>query len=131
MNTPIYTPPLDALVANAVDRLDDALRFEFEERSGVITHCTGDELLHAGNQTRAHAECLALLDLLLRHPYCLSGLTAVEVELDGATQWVLTSNLPFARQLLADIGGNEIAVLDPVDVVRQQYGDVAMLSTLG
>lgn len=123
MNTPKYTPPVDALVANTVDKLDDEFREDFEERAGIIEH--------DGRLFRAHAECLALVDLLLRHPYCLSGLTAVEVKLDGVTQRVLTSNLPFARQLLADIGGNEIAVLDPVDVVRQQYGDAAMLSTLG
>lgn len=123
MNTPIYTPPLDTLVANAVDKLDAELCEEFEERAGIIEH--------DGNLPRAHAECLALLDLLSRHPYCLTGLAAVEVVLDGVTEWVLTSNLPFARQHLLDVGGNEIAVLDPADVVRRQYGDVAMLCTLG
>lgn len=123
MNTPIYKSPLDALVANAVDKLDAELREEFEERAAIIEH--------DGNLPRGHAECLALLDLLVRHPYCLTGLAAVEVVLDGSTEWVLTSNLPFARRHLLDIGGNEIAVLDPVDVVRRQYGDVAMLCTLG
>jgi hypothetical protein len=76
MNTPIYTPPLDQLVANAVVKLDARLRADFEERAGIIEY--------DGQLDRAHAECLALLDLLISHPQCLTCLIAVEVMIDGS-----------------------------------------------
>lgn len=46
-----------------------------------------------GNLARGHAECLALIDVLHRNPAVLSGIFVLEVELDGATQWVVTTNL--------------------------------------
>lgn len=51
------------------------------------------------------------------------------VELDGATQWILTGDVAFARQQLLDAGAIELEEVDPADVVRSQYGDLAMLST--
>lgn len=52
--------PLDPLVADLVDRLDDNLREAFEERAGIIEF--------DANLPRAHAECLALLNVLVSHP---------------------------------------------------------------
>ena len=66
---------------------------------------------------RGHAESLALLDLLRRHPSVLSGVTVLEIELDGGTEWLLTTDLPYARRYLADVGGTEIAVRNLADVV--------------
>lgn len=120
---PRYGQPLDSLVANAVDRLDADLREVFEERAGIIEY--------DGQLPRAHAECLALIDLLLHRPHCLTGLVVVEIELEGATQWVLTCDLTQARQRLAAVGGSEIAVLDPADVVEAQYGGLVLLGALG
>jgi hypothetical protein len=59
--------PLDPLVAEVVSQLDADLREDFEERAGIIEF--------DANLPRAHAECLALLNLLLRHPECLQALT--------------------------------------------------------
>jgi hypothetical protein len=59
--------PLDPLVAEVVSQLDADLREDFEERAGIIEF--------DANLPRAHAECLALLNLLLRHPECLLTLT--------------------------------------------------------
>ncbi len=56
--------PMDPLVADLVSRLDDNLREAFEERAGIIEF--------EGNLTRAHAECLALLNVLVSHPECVS-----------------------------------------------------------
>jgi len=56
--------PLDPLVCELVDLLDDAQREAFEERAAIIE-------FDAGLQ-RAHAECLALLSLLTRDPTALS-----------------------------------------------------------
>ena len=58
-------------------------------------------------------------------------MTVLQVELDGSTEWVLTGDPDYARQHLADIGGKEVAVLDPADVVRKQFGDMAVLGVLG
>ncbi len=57
--------PIDKIVAEMVSKLSPALRQEFEERAGIIQE--GAKL------PRAHAECLALLDVLNRHPDALSG----------------------------------------------------------
>lgn len=57
--------PTDAIVADIVSKLDDDLREDFEERSAIIEF--------DGRLQRAHAECLALIDLLRRHPEVLAN----------------------------------------------------------
>ena len=52
--------PIDPLVATLVDRLDENLREAFEERAGILEFEAG--------LPRAHAECLALLNVLVSHP---------------------------------------------------------------
>ena len=123
MDAPKYPPPLDPVVANAVDRLDAGLRELFEERAGIREH--------DGRMDRPLAEALALIDVLVLYPAALTGLIVLQVELDGSTEWVLTGDPDYARQHLADIGAVELAVLDPADVVRAQFGDVAVLAVLG
>jgi hypothetical protein len=118
MNTPKHQ-----LVADLVNRLDEGLREDFEERAGIMEF---DALL-----PRPHAECLALLDVLQRHPAALSTVAVIQIELDGESQWLLTTDLSYARQRLADICATEIAVLDLAAVVNEQYGGVAMLTTVG
>ena len=114
--------PLDALVADMVNELDADRREEFEERAGIMEF--------DGKMPRAHAECLALLNVLHRHPAVLTGVTVLQVEWDGAHRWLLTTDLNCGRQRLADIGGREIAVLDLGAVVKEQYGGLALLSGL-
>jgi hypothetical protein len=118
-----YVTPSDPLVAELAERLDASQREAFEERAAIIEH--------DGQLPRGHAECLALLDLLLRHPEVLTGITILRVELDGASEWLLAINPDFARQYLADLGGNQIVAVDLADVVWEQYGGMAMLTTLG
>lgn len=55
--------PLDHIVAELVNQLSIEQREEFEERAGIIEFDAG--------KPRAHAECLALLDVLRRHPTVL------------------------------------------------------------
>ena len=62
--------PTDAIVADIVSKLDDDLREDFEERAGIIEF--------DGNLSRGHAECLALLDVLRRHPEVLTKAAASE-----------------------------------------------------
>jgi hypothetical protein len=80
-----------------------------------------------GKLSQGHAECLALLDVLHRHP----AVQVLEVELDGATQWVATTNLTYARRHLQDMGAIELDVLELAAVIEEQYGGMAMLATLG
>ncbi len=61
--------PLDKLVAEIVKMLDEGQREDFEERAGIIED--------ASNVSRAHAECLALLDVLRRHPTVLIGVNQI------------------------------------------------------
>lgn len=112
-----------SLVTDLLDRLDAECREAFEERAGVMEFDAGLD--------RAHAEAVALLDVIRLHPLCLSGITALQIELDGATEWLLTTDVEFARQYLADIGAQEIAVVSLVDVLHEQYGGVALLTVLG
>ena len=60
--------PTDAIVADIVSKLDDNLREDFEERAGIIEF--------DGKLSRGHAECLALLDVLRRHPEILISAAA-------------------------------------------------------
>jgi len=117
-------PVLRPFVSDVLERCDAGQLEAFVERAAVLEY-------EAGCQPRVLAESLAVLDLLRLFPWLLTGLVVLEIELDGATQWLLTTDLPYARQYLADVGGNEIAVLAPAEVVRSQYGGVALLGTLG
>lgn len=123
MAGPSCVPPADDLVANIVARLDADAYERWSERAGIIEE--------ACSLARGHAEALALIDLLVQQPWWLTGLLALQIELDGATDWLLTTDLVFARDHLADIGADEIAVLVPADVVAEQYGGIALLTTVG
>ena len=57
--------PTDALVAKIVNGLDEALREDFDERAAIIEF--------EAKVPRAHAECLALLALLCRHPEVIAN----------------------------------------------------------
>ena len=67
--------PIDPLVAEMVEQLDLDLREAFEERAAIIEY--------EADVQRAHAEALALLNVLDRHPDALSGVTVLCVEVDG------------------------------------------------
>ncbi len=67
---PTRNAPIDAIVADMVNKFDEDLREDFEERAGIIEF--------EAKLPRAHAECLALLDVLRRHPDVL--INAVEVK---------------------------------------------------
>lgn len=57
--------PIHPLVAEMVSKLSPGLREEFEERAAILEY---DAKL-----SRAHAECLALLEVLNRHPEALAA----------------------------------------------------------
>ena len=114
--------PLDPLVADVVARLDEAQREAFEERAGIIEFDAG--------LPRAHAECLALIGVLL-HRANPAGLVALEVEREGRRQWLLATDPALARRVAGRLGAAEIAVVDPLEVLRARCGGVAMLVPAG
>ena len=120
----------DTIVIEMAEHLGADDREAFEERAAIIEY--------DGQLPRAHAECLALLEVLRRDPLAVRRdvsavhqLVVLQAEIDGGTEWLLTTDLAFARAQLADIAGREVAVLDPADVIAAQYGGVAVLGTLG
>ena len=106
-----------------VARLGADDREAFEERAGIMQF--------DGKLPREQAECLALVEVLGRNPAALLGITVLEIELDGGTQWLLTTDLAYARQYLKDIEAKEIGVQMLDEVLADQYGGVAVLTTLG
>ena len=112
--------PLNALVAEMVERLDETLREEFEERAGIVEF--------DAKRPRAYAEALALLDVLHRHPAALTGVTALQVELAGFSRWLLTTDLNVARQRLALAGGVLKGTYDLDSIVQRQYSGLALLT---
>ena len=112
----------DATVTNLVEGLDAKLREEFEERAAIIEF--------DAKQPRAHAEALALLDVLGRHPFALTGISVQQVDLDGATQWVLAAKCGVARPYPSRIRAVKDGDTDLVAVVEKHYGGFALLTRI-
>lgn len=118
MDTPIA--PTDPIVAEMVNALDGNLREEFEERAAIVEF--------DANLPRAHAECLALLCVLRRNPDALVGVTALRVDRDGATRWLLTTSLEAALERLAGTKRVEMRVVPLEEAVRIAHGGLALLA---
>lgn len=58
-----------------------------------------------------------------------SGLSALCFVRDGSTDWLITGDRSYATQELLQHGAKNICEVDLAEVVRRQYGDLAMLST--
>lgn len=56
-------------------------------------------------------------------------LYVLEVSTAEGTEWMLTDELTQARQCCIEIGGVGIAVHYPCDVLSDQFGGIAFLST--
>lgn len=111
------------ILRDLLSRLDSNQREFYEERSAVLEFEAG--------VSRDLAEALAILDLIRINPMALSGITVIQIELDGATEWLVTTDANFACTYLATIHAKEIAVVNLAEVLPHQYGGVALLSTLG
>ena len=121
MEDPKVTPQ-DPLVAYLVKLLDEGKREDFEERAGIMEF--------DANLPRDHAECLALLDVLHRHPAVLTGVIVLRVEVDGAAQYWLTTDPAYARAQLAEIGGVEKGNCDPAALISESFAGIAMLTAI-
>ncbi len=116
-----YPEPLDGHVRKIVSQFDTNRREAFEERAGIVEE---------GNSgmDRLTAERLAVLDVLATYGFpCPVHL--LQVEMVGATDWVLTTDVEVARAALTELGGQHIVELPADEVVRCQFGDLAVLGT--
>lgn len=112
---------MEPLVARLVDQLDVSRREDWEERAAIMEF----EAMHS----RAHAECLAMLDVLSRHPAAIAGVTVMQVDLGGVTSWILTTDVQLAREHLAYLGGRECGVVDLATVINGHCRGIAVLTT--
>lgn len=120
MAQPHYPEPLDAHVRKIVSQFDAHRREAFEERAAIVEY--------DGHVDRAQAERLAVLDVLATYGLpCPVRL--LQVEMVGSTDWVLTTDVEAAKATLAELGGTDIVEVSADEVVRQQYGDLAVLGT--
>lgn len=113
---------MDELVSKLVDRFDASLREDFEERAAIVEF--------EANLSREHAECLALLDLLSRHPEVLNGVIVLQVERDAETKWLLTTDVQNARHHLVTVGAPEIVDVNLGAVIDEHFGGAVLLAVL-
>jgi len=121
--------PNDSLVAVLVSKLDSDLLEAWEERASIMQF---DALLPKG-----HAECLAMLDLLCRHPEILQSaasgpadVVVFQATVDQGSMWLLSADSNAGKQYLVDVGATAISECDLADVLNEQYGGLAMLATV-
>ena len=117
-------PLLLPFAADVLARLDPGQAEAMFERSAILefqAHC----------HPRALAESLALLDTVRRWPELLTGVSVFEVEVAGGTQWILSSGPEMHRNEFATMGAVVIAKRSVEEVLREQYGGVAVLTPLG
>lgn len=113
--------PRDAGVARLVEQLDANRREAFEERAGILEF--------EARLPRLEAERQALIQTLARYGLLASSRACLlQVEIAGATQWLLTGDEDLARQRLAEHGVTVVADVDLVETLRRQYGELAVLA---
>lgn len=123
MGAHVCEPTLCPFVGDVFDHLDGGQMESWQERSAVLQFDAG--------LSRPLAEALALIELLRRHPAILGQVQVLAFDRDGATQWLLTDSLAHARQVVSDIGGVVVGCHPVSDVVRDQFGGIALLGTFG
>jgi hypothetical protein len=102
------------IVTEILENLNADLREDFEERAAIMEF--------DGGLDRRLAEALALLCILHNHR---SGLVALEVQLSGETQYLLTTSLNNSKLRL---GGHIVRVIDPMDLLHREFRDLAQLT---
>ena len=98
-----------------VELLDDNEREMFNERAGIREHDGGLE--------RAHAEALALLDVLDSYPEALTNLVVFQID----DRFFVADSTELAHEHAAKIGGNVRAQRSVGFVVEEELGGLAEL----
>ena len=107
------------IVSELIERLDTDIRELFEERAGIVEF--------EGGLPREEAESYALLDVLRRHPWALTGVTVVRFEVAKETCWLLTTAADAPRRV-TQFGGGAACLADPADVIEERFQGAALLS---
>lgn len=115
--------PIDPIVGDLLSRLNENLREEFEERAAILEF--------DANLPRRLAESLGLLDVLRRNLSGLTGVTALQIEQDGQTEWLAVTDAENVRQHLADIHAKVIGEMDLRIAIEEQYAGAACLTNIG
>jgi hypothetical protein len=106
MNRPL------TIIEELLKRLDDDLKEAWDERAAIMEY--------DGGLSREHAECLALLNVVLRHPFALSGVRLLRLEEDRETIYLLTTKVNDELPSCTEID-------DPADVIDTVFGGIARL----
>lgn len=114
--------PIDPTVAELVNLLDDDLAELFQERAAVREY--------DGGYVRAHAEALALLDVINRHPEALSGVTVFAFEIEGSMTFIVTTDRDYVCSVDARTETKPKARADLVSVLRNSFGGKARLAAV-
>lgn len=117
-----HTKPLDAGVARLVDQLDDNRYEAFAERAAIMEY--------DARIPRLDAERLALIQTLARYGFPGGDALLLEAQIDGTTQWLLTTDEEPARASLAAMGATGIVAVDLAQTLRAQFRDLAVLGTV-
>ena len=115
-----YPEPLDRHVRRIVAWLDTNRREAFEERAAIAQY--------DGNLDQEQAERLACLDILANHGLP-PAVHLLQVEMGESTDWVLTTDVKRTKATLTELGGQHIVEQPVYAVVREEYGDLAVLGT--
>ncbi len=109
----------DPVVADLVSRLEADMREYFEERAGIRQY--------DGGLPREMAECLALLDVVKRHPLALIGLTVLQVEQGPSTRVLMTTDAERTRARLSARGATVSESPDLSAAVHDRGGLVELV----
>lgn len=112
-----------SLIADLLVNLDEDLRYQFEERAGLMEF--------EGHQPRDLAEALALIDLLRSHPLALGGLRVMRVEVGGRSEYLVTTDTNLPWQHFERVPGARLTDVSNVrELVRGQFQGLALLRRL-
>jgi len=106
------------VVSELLRRLEPDLRELFEERAGIVEF--------EGGLPREEAESYALLDVLRRHPWALTGVTVVQFGIGADRCWLLTTAAD-ALGRIARSRGCAACVEDPAAVIEERFQGAALL----
>ena len=114
-----HPQPIHPRVADLVRKLTPELHDDFEERAAIMEF---DAQL-----SRDHAEALALLDVLGRHPEALSSVRAFQITRHGATRFLLGTTERMTEERLVALGYAVSVSADLEDVLTRHFDGLAVL----
>ena len=112
-----------ALIAELLERLATQLHSELKDRVEQIE-------FQADYPLRLES-CIDLVESIRRNLSDLTGVTALQIEMDGQSEWLAVTNAQYVRAHLSDIHAKIIGEMDLRIVIDEQYAGCACLTHLG